>query len=189
MLVDLLVLTGEAKAAESVAPYLSSSDNTTTENTRMDKDLLASIGKLAHTTMTGGNVTEEDDTEARLKHSVIRSEVASPESSSIAAFFEEYFGSTPPSNNDIRSNNNMAHDNPFSTSMLFETTSILSTLTTYSNDNLIDIDLSRILGLGNGRISVEFGGQLPSGLEIPMGRLVEESLNPFGFFLAFTFRF
>jgi hypothetical protein len=178
-----------AKAAESVVPYLSSSDNTTTENTRRDKDLLASIGSLAHTIMTGGNVTEEDNTEARLKHSVIRTEVPSPASSSIAAFFEEYVGSTPPSNNNITSNNTMADDNPFSTSMLFETASILPKLTTYSNDNLIDIDLSRILGLGNERISVELGGQLPSGLELPMGRLEEESLNPVGFFLAFTIRF
>lgn len=178
-----------AKAAESVAPYRSSSDTATTKNTRRDKDVLASIGNLTPLTMASGNVTEEDNTEARLKHSVIRSEVPSPASSSIATFFEEYFGSTPPSNNDFTSNNTMADDNPFSTSMLFETASILPALTKYSNDNLIDIDLSRILGLGNRRISVELGGQLPSGLEIPMGRLEEESLNPVGFFLAFTIRF
>jgi hypothetical protein len=154
----LLVLTGEAKAVEPAIPYSPSSDNPPTTDTRTDKDLLAHLGIFRPVTMTNGNGTEGDNTEAWLKSSVLKSEIPShAASSSIASLFGEYFGSTPPSNNDITPIDTMADNNPFSTSMLFETLSILTTLTTYPNDNLIDADLSSILGLGNSRINVGLG--------------------------------
>ncbi len=183
ILIVLLVLTGEAKAVEPIALYSLSSDNSSTTDTRTDKDLLAHLGNYRAGMITNGNGNEEDNTEARLKQIVIENKIPS-HASSISSFFEEYFGSTPPSNN-----NPMADDNPFSSSMLFETLSILPTLTTYPNNNLMDIDFSHILGLDKKGISVGLGGQLPSGLQIPIGRLQDNSLNPNSYFFTFTIRF
>jgi hypothetical protein len=187
----LVAPTGLAKAVEPMVPYSPYSDNThTSSDTRTDRDLLANLGNYRPGITENRYGNEGNVTEAMLKASVIESNIlSSAASSSIASFFEEYFGSTPPSNNDITPIDTMAGKNPFSTSMLFETLSMLTTLTTYPNKNLIDVDLSSILRLRNRRIGIGVGGQLPSGLRIPIGGLQDNSLNPISYFFTFTIRF
>jgi hypothetical protein len=190
ILVVLLVVTGEARAVEPIAPYSSSSDNPSTTDTRTDKYLLAHLGNFRPVTIANGDGTEGGNIEAWLKSRVLESEIPShTASSSIASFYEDYFGSTPPSNNDITSIGPMAGNNPFSTPMLFETLSVLTTLTTFPHNHLIDVDLSGILGFGNSRISVGLRGQLPSVLQIPTVGLQDNSLIPISYFSTFTIRF
>lgn len=181
----LLVSTGLAKAVEPVAPYSPSSDYPSITDTRTGKGLLAHLGNFRPGIIANGN--EEDYTETRLKGSVIEREI-SPDaaSSSIASFFEEYFGTTTPSNNDVTPIDTTPDISPFSTSILFET---LSISTTYSNNNVIDIDLTHILGFDNRRIGIGVGGQIPSGLQIPIGGLPDNSLNPISYFFTFRIRF
>ncbi|MGE5446572.1 MAG: hypothetical protein ACM3SR_18560 [Ignavibacteriales bacterium] len=101
-MIVLLVLTGEVKAVEPLAPYSPSSDNPSTTDTRTDKDPFAHLGNYRPGIITNGNGNEGDDTEARLKDSVIESKIPyHAASSSIASLFEEYFGSTASSNEDI----------------------------------------------------------------------------------------
>lgn len=185
ILMVLFFSRGAAKAVEPVAPFFPSSDKPyTTADTRTDKDLFAHLGNFRPGIITNDN--EGDHTEARLKGSVIESKILSPASSSIASFFEEYFGTTTPSNNDVTPIDTTPDISPFSTSMLFET---LSISTTYSNNNVIDIDLSHILGFDNRKIGIGVGGQIPSGLQIPIGGLPDNSLNPISYFFTFTIRF
>ncbi len=183
----LLVSTVAAKAVEPVASYSPSSDNPSITDTSTGKDLVAHLGNFRPGIIANGNGNEEDYTYTRLKGSVIASKI-SPDaaSSSIASFFEEYFGTTTPSNNDVTPIDTTPDISPFSTSIFFETLSITNT---YSRNNVIDIDLGHILGLDSRGISVGLGGQLPSGLEIPTGRLQDNSLNPNSYFFTFTIRF
>ena len=190
ILIVLLVLKGEARAVEveTIAPYSPSSDNPSTTDNRTDKDLLAHLGSYRPEVITNGNVNEGDDTKARLKDGVIETKIPSSSgaSSSIESFFGEYFGGATSSNNDVPPIDTTPDISPFSTSIFFETLSITNA---YSRNNVIDIDLSHILGLDKKGISVGLGGQLPSGLEIPMGRLQDNSLNPNSYFFTLTIRF
>ena len=181
----LPIPTGEVKAVEPAAPYFSSLENLYA--TRTDKDI------LTHQTNFGVGINandygnEMDYTKTRLKGSVIGSKIPSPAaSSSIASLFEEYFGSTTPSNSDTMVSNPVPNISPFSTSTLFET---LSISTTYSNNNAITADLTSILGLDSRRVGVGVGGQLPSDLQIPMGTVLDNSLNPISYFVTLTIRF
>ncbi len=170
-----------AKAVEPVASNFPSSGSPS------NKDLLAHLSNYGPEIITNGNGNEEDGTEAMLKDSVGESKIPyHAASSSIASLFEEYFGGITPPNNDVPPIDTTPDISPFSTSIFFETLSITNT---YSRNNVMDIDLSHILGLDNKRISVGVGGQLPSGLQIPMGRLQDNSLNPNSYFLTFTIRF
>jgi hypothetical protein len=188
ILMFLFAPTGLAKAVEPAVPYSPSSDNLhTTTDTRTDKYLLAHLTNFRVGTIANGNGNERNSTEVSLKRDVIKSKISSPAaSSSIASLFEEYFGTTTLSNNDITPIDTTPNISPFSISILFET---LSISTTYSNNNVIDIDLSHILGLDSRRIGIGVGGQLPSGLQIPIGALHDNSLNPISYFFTLTIRF
>jgi hypothetical protein len=187
ILVVFLVPTGLAKAVEHVAPYSSFSDTPFTSDIRTDKDLLAHLVNYRPGIITNSNGNEGNDTEARLKGNVMQSNISSPAvSSSIASLFDKYFGSTAPSDNNTGSDDPVPNISPFSTSTLFET---LSILTTYSNNNVIMFDLTHILGFDPSRIGIGIGGQLPSGLQIPLGAMLDNSLNPISYFFTFTIRF
>ena len=188
MLMVLLVPTESAKAVGPAVPYSPPSDNLyTPTDTRTDKDLFAHLGNYRLEIITNGNRNEGDDTKAKLKSSVIKTKIPSSGAlSPIESFFVEYFGGTDSSNNDVPLIDMAPDISPFSASTLFETLSITNT---YSRNNVMDIDFSHILGLDSRGISVGLGGQFPSDLEIPMGRLKDNSLNPNSYFFTFTIRF
>jgi hypothetical protein len=187
MLMVLLAPTESAKAVEPVVSYSPPSDNPSTTDNRTDKDLLAHLGNYRPEIITNANGNEGDDTKAKLKSSVIGTKIpSSGASSSIESFFGEYFGGTDSSNNDVPLIDITPDISPFSASTFFETLSITNT---YSRNNVMNIDFSHVLGLDKKGINVGLGGQLPSGLQIPMGRLQDNSLNPNSYFFTFTIRF